>query len=161
MTARKNKPFELQTYREAPGVAAAPATVVVFGGEPIVGQALEVLLQTSGYNARFVAESLLRQPGMLDGAQVLLVAPGCNAASREAVMTMIGSEPGGRGVAVLEMGMTSAGGGRSLDPERYIPWPCRSEELARRIDAVLAAGPGANKDKKETKQEVGDDQNSR
>lgn len=124
-----------------------PVTVTVFGGNPIVGKALEALLNTAGHNAEFVDENSLKQPVVLDGVRVLLLGPGWNAKSREVVAKMVENAPAKASVVVFELGAPPDG--VPIQPERYVPWPCRAEDLERRINDSLLAEPSANEVREE------------
>lgn len=117
---------------------AAPATIVIFDGEPVVGQVLELLLRIAGYDVMYVDQGFLSQPGKLHGVRVLLLGPGWNSESRELAAEMVRSNPPmAERTPVLEIGLPPDG--VPLRTERYVPWPCRTEDLKRRInDALLA-----------------------
>lgn len=107
--------------------------MVVFDGDPVVGRALELLLRTAGYDARYVDHTFMQQPGALDGVRVVLLGPGWSVGSREVVVK---SARGAAGIPVLEVGPPTDG--VAGIPERLVPWPCRTEDLKRRIDAQMA-----------------------
>ena len=115
---------------------AAEATVAIVGGNAVVGRALELLLQGLGYRARFesgAAVAELDQP--LAGAQLIVLAPGLSAGRRDAVLARLPRANDHGGVPVLEM---MASGLPTTDGPR-VGWPCRAEDLARVIDAMLGA----------------------
>ncbi len=120
---------------EGTGRMAAPATVVIFDGDPIVGRALKLLLRTADYSVKYVARDPLERLGTLEGVRVLLLGPGWDIQSREAVVEAVGDAPDPSRISVLELGFPPEGAG--LEPERYVPWPCRAEDLKRWVDAAL------------------------
>jgi hypothetical protein len=120
--------------------AAVSATVAVFGGDPVVGRALEALLQTVGYSTKFVAEGSVGQMEVLEGVRVLLLAPRCSPRSREAVLAKLRGAQNASRTSVLEIGI-SANSGAQVNQERFVPWPCRTEDLKRRIEIVLLSAP--------------------
>ncbi len=122
--------------KATPVGAAVSATVAVFGGDPVVGRALEALLRTVGYSTKFVAESSVEQMGALEGVRVLLLAPRCSPRSREAVLARIRGAQNASRTSILEIGVSSNSGAQ-VNQERFVPWPCRTEDLKRRIEAVL------------------------
>lgn len=68
------------------------SSVDVFGGDPVIGWALELLLRSSvGYDARFLAMASPDKPNQLDGVQLLLFAGRLNAARRDFSMSFLKS----------------------------------------------------------------------
>jgi len=111
--------------------------VVVAGGESIVGQALELLLGGNGHRVTFVAESHAVEPGLLTGAQLLVLAPGLDEGRRESLLALAAGAVPANSVPVLELvpyllAAAEAEAGRTL-----VPWPCRAEELERCISGVI------------------------
>lgn len=111
------------------------AAVVVFGGDAIVGQALELLLRSSDCNVKFLTEPYLDEPGLLDGAQILLLAPGLSAERREALLRLADGTAIAARIPVLEL--VSNTQGAHVGAGHLVPWPCRTEDLERRIKAAL------------------------
>lgn len=109
--------------------------VLICNGDPIVGRALESLLRVADYAVKYVADDYLTRPGALDGVRVLLLGARWDARSREAALRAVGNAVGRvGGISILELGEPSDGS--KIDPECYVPWPCRTEDLTRRIDAI-------------------------
>jgi len=115
------------------------ATVAVLGGNPIVGRALELLLRGVGYDVRLVGSSGEGELGtLLEGANLLLLAPMLDAATSRKIMDEI------RNVAALaELPVLALVTAPSEDPleggrASQVPWPCRTAELAREIEAALS-----------------------
>jgi len=115
------------------------ATVAVLGGNPIVGRALELLLRGVGYDVR-----LLGHPGeedlgaLLEGSHLLLLAPTLDAATSGKIMDQIEGS-----AALAELPVLALVTAPSEDPleggrASQVPWPCRTAELAREIDAALS-----------------------
>src|SRR3712207_7176939 len=50
-------------------------TVLAICGDPVVGRALTLLLQSSLYEVRFLPVSALSEPGALEGVRLVLLAP--------------------------------------------------------------------------------------
>ena len=139
MSARQ-KPSASLGAGVTPEPTRAPA-VIVFGGELVVGQALELLLRGAEYNARFLAKPPLEQPELLDGIQLLIFAPRLAAGRREAILAAVRSIA--ISIPVLEL---------VDDPEaardssnRLVPWPCRIQDLKQHIEAALRTESGANR----------------
>ncbi len=113
-----------------------PTPVVVFGGDPAVGRILELLLRGAGYDARFVTDDSLDEPGLFDGVRLLLFfAAGLSPERREASMSLFENAPGLAGLPILELASHSDGAQARM--EHLVPWPCPVEELRRRMEAAL------------------------
>ncbi len=117
----------------------APSRVIVHGVDPVVGRALELLLRSAGYGATFVTADSLDEPSMLDGARLLLFfAVDPSPERRKVSLSLIKSAPGMAGVPILEV--VSSPDKAQAGIGRPILWPCRIEELRRRIEAALLDG---------------------
>lgn len=128
-------------------LGASTPTVVVLGGDRVVGRALELLLWSTDWNVRFLTEPSSDEGGLLKGARLLLLAPGLSAEHRRALVTDIRSTPATARVPILQLGYDPDGlQGSQADMGRFVPWPCRAEELKRHIDAALLARPGTGHD---------------
>ena len=128
------------------------ATLAVFG-EPVVGQALALLLRGYRYDARFLpassSSSSIEMSGSLEDILLVLVAPtpSLSAGQRENLLALLKKEAGAAQIPILELVEPSslarmrdgedgrAGGGL----KHAVPWPCGIEELVRRIEAALSA----------------------
>ena len=117
----------------------APTRVIVVGGDPVVGRALELLLRSVGYGARFATADSLDEPKLLDGVRLLLFSTvGLSPERREAAMSSLKSTPGMAGIPILKL--VSSLDGAQAGEKDLIPWPCLVEELRRRIEAALVGG---------------------
>jgi hypothetical protein len=121
--------------------------VVAICGDPVVGRALALLLRSSLYDARFLTTSSLSEPASLEGVRLLVLTPTreLDADHRE---TLLASLKGASDIAeapILELA-SSTGGARNgharLRPDHIVSWPCSTEELERRVEAVLRTHPG-------------------
>ena len=142
MTTRRGGRGEKTSAAHEPRMVAGEtivsAEVVIFGGDPLVGQALELLLASTSYNVKFLDKNSLEQPGILERVRLILLGPGWSAESRQAVLVAVENEPAGaRRIQVLEMG--SPPEGIRVEPERHVPWPCRAKDLKSRIEMALLA----------------------
>lgn len=126
---------------------AGPATVLICNGDPIVGRALELLLRIADYAVKYVADDYLERPGSLEGVRVLLLGAGWDAGIRAAAVRAAGNAPGQASISILELGDSSDGS--KSEPESHVPWPCRTEDLTRLIDAIVLAEPRASVSAKE------------
>jgi len=121
----------------------APITLVICG-EPVVGRALVLVLRGSRYDVRFLTAASLSDPGALDGVQLLLLTSTFDSRWGEDLLVELGLAPGGdAGIPVLQLIAASERTPKGeTRPGHVLPWPCSIEELERRIEAVLLAGPG-------------------
>ena len=102
----------------------------------MAGRALEALLQGVGYDTRLIEDPPERPPEqLLEGVRVLLLAPTLSAESRETLLAEIGSTLDAANIPVLTLS-TSLKEALAGGPT-FIPWPCRLEDLTKRIEAVL------------------------
>lgn len=110
-----------------------PPTVAVLGGDPVVGKAMEAMLTDAGYDALFFATPPMNgSRHLLDGAQVLLLAPGINATERDAFLGDRTRTPVLELVTILD----KAHNGRS----GRVPWPAGVEEFGKELDTFLLNG---------------------
>ena len=122
------------------------STALAIWGEPLVGRCLRLLLKDSGYEARFLPASSLRQPGVLKGVRLLVLTttPQVSTDRREDLLAPLEDTAEGAQIPVLELD-TSPEGRRAAaaahdGPWQTVLWPCRIKELERKIE-VLAATP--------------------
>jgi hypothetical protein len=117
--------------------ASTPITVVIVGKDPIVGQAIGSLLQSAGYDARFVADPVTNgSTSALVEAHVVLLAPNLSAESREKVLGSATSKPVAAGTPTVEL-VSEADEGQPRQGHHRVRWPCSLEQLQREIEAVL------------------------
>jgi len=125
-------------------VVTVPTTIAILGGNSVAGRALEALLQGVGYDTRLIEdppESTPEQP--LDGVRLLLVAPTLSAESRESLLAEMGGTLDAANIPVLTLSTTIK---EALgDGPVSIPWPCRLEDLTRKIEAALLPVPDVGK----------------
>jgi len=119
-----------------------PPTVAILGTNTVVNSALSLLLNGAGYDVRRierVPQGLTN--GLLEGVDLLLLAPGLSNAPRETLLTIVRNNPLTAQLPVLTL---SSALGEALGDEsgqEVVAWPSPIEELARRIEAVLAPAP--------------------
>ena len=121
--------------------------MVAIFGDPVVGRALELLLQGSLSKARFVPTSSLGEVGSLEGVRLVLLTPKweSNAGRREALLASLRAASGTAELPILELTTPSGGalqGEAGRRPEHTVSWPCSTEELEHRIEGALLAHPG-------------------
>jgi hypothetical protein len=117
-----------------------PTTIAVVGGDPLVGQALEVPLLNAGYGVRFFDGSHIHcEARSLEAVDLVLLMPRSGNKDRKAILSRLQSSTraGSRKVPVLEL---VAGSDEARDEEevRRVLWPCRMKDLRREIDAALS-----------------------
>lgn len=109
--------------------------VALIGEDPVVDGVLKQLLGGIGYRAVTLAASAAGADGSLDGVHLLLLAPGLRVEVREAALISLAAAPDTASIPVLELisDLTEAREVRG----QIVPWPCRTEELERRIESAL------------------------
>ena len=116
------------------------STIAIVGGDSLVGHALELMLLSAGYDARFIDASSTNGPSdPFKGVSLVLLAPRTSGAQREA---LLGSLRNGMldkpAVPVLEL---VSGSDEAQDKEevgaRRMLWPCQLKDLKREIEAGL------------------------
>ena len=111
-------------------LVTVPTTIAILGGKSVSGRALEALLQGVGYDTHLIEDPPERPPEqILEGVKLLLLAPTLSAESRETLLEEAANIP----VLTLSTSLKEALAGGPA----FIPWPCRLEDLTKRIEAVL------------------------
>jgi hypothetical protein len=123
-----------RSLRVAANESSATATVVVLSEDGVVGRALELLLRTTDYSVRFLADPSSLDPRLFEEVQLLLLTPGSNAERREA-FEIVKSAPDAARISILEL-VTDAREAQ-VGSGNYLTWPCRTEELKRQINTLL------------------------
>ena len=110
----------------------------------MAGRALEALLQGVGYDTHLIEDSPEGEPEqILEGVKLLLLAPTLSAESREALLADMGSTLDEANIPVLTLSTTIK---EALgDGPVFIPWPCRLEDLTKKIEAALLPAPDVGK----------------
>ena|SRR5215204_1854562 len=122
-----------------------PITIAIWG-DPIVAQALALLLRSSGYDTRILSDSSLDNPKVVKGVNLLLLTPTLNLRSkqRKAFLASLSNVREITKIPVLELvsfpGETREGETRDALWYR-LPWPYRTEKLEQWIEATLAPLP--------------------
>src|SRR5215213_7283606 len=120
--------------------AAGPTIVAILGENPVVGNALESLLRSTDFAARFFPEYLPNSAEPFEGARVALILPALSTKRNEALIAGIRSHPATMDLPVIELISTPNG-----EPYGHtrLPWPCALEQLKRSIRAALPHGTGS------------------
>src|SRR5215210_8164140 len=121
-------------------LVTVPTKIAILGGNSVAGRALEALLQGVGYDTRLIEDPPESPPEQfLEGVRLLLLAPTLSAASREAFLAEMGGPLDAAHIPVLTLSTTIR---EALgDGPAFIPWPCRLEDLTRKIEAALLPVP--------------------
>ena len=114
----------------------APTTIAILVGNSVAGRALEALLQGVGYDTRLIEDPPERSPEqLLEGVRLLLLAPTLSTESRETLLAEMGSTLDAANIPVLTLSTSLKEA--LVEGPTFIPWPCRLEDLTKRIEAVL------------------------
>lgn len=117
----------------------SPITVAILARDAVSGQALELLLQSAGYNTLFIVETAVdRLAEAFNGARLLLIAPPLSARHREDFVKGMRSVPEIAQLPVLEL--ITVHDGTRPELEGHVLWPCRMEVLKEKIEAALMSG---------------------
>jgi hypothetical protein len=116
-----------------PKAPEGPATIAILGGNPVIGKALESLLASTEYVARFYSEYPEADAEPLGGARVAIILPAPSSRPQEALIAQIKNTPSTMNLPVIELTTTPIDDGQGI----LVPWPCSIEDLRRSIDETL------------------------
>ena len=120
-----------------------PTTVAILGTNTAVNSALSLLLKSAGYDIRRIERDLPGLAnGLLEGVDLLLLAPGLSNAPREGILSVVRDNPTTAHTPVLTLSSSAIAGGEALGHQSgpVVAWPSSIEELVRQIEAALRAG---------------------
>ena len=115
-------------------------TIAILGADTVVGSALRALLEGSGYRTT----ALDSYPTgvvdeLLDGADLLLLAPRLDGGVRDAFLGAVGkSDPERADMPVIALRTAEEHGLPEKEGVLGVPWPCETRALVERIEATLA-----------------------
>lgn len=116
------------------------ASGVLVYGDPVVGEALTLLLSEIGFPVKPTAPLALDDPvawpKLFRGIRLLLLTPRLSVEQRDGVLARLRSAPEVAHVPVIELGEPPEGAQARIDAS--VPWPCRIASLKRRIEDQLA-----------------------
>ena len=119
-------------------MVAAKAKVTILGGDLIVGESLEALLQAAGYRARFLSETRVdRIDELLVDSQLLIIFPALSPEVRKVLSDTMLRQPT-VDIPVLEL--LPVNGEHVVRGEHIVPWPCSLEKLKLAIESALSPG---------------------
>ena len=118
------------------------ATIAVLGADTVVGSALCALLEGSAYRiAPIDAHPSGVADELLEGADLLLLAPRLDEDAREAFLGAMGkSVPQQAAMPVIAL-TTAVEEAPTEEAIQTVPWPCETKALVQRIEAALLDAP--------------------
>lgn len=121
--------------------ASAPTGIVV-SGDPLGSRILALLLRDSGYQAKFLPTSSFNEPGALQGIRLVLLTPMHELSNEDSKVLSTSLKEMQQTTELIVMELTTLSEERRVEevqdlPLHKVPWPCRFEELQRRIEAAL------------------------
>jgi hypothetical protein len=123
-----------------------PATIAILGADTVVGRALCALLEGSGYHTRPLgAYPTGVVDELLDGADLLLLAPRLDQGVREAFLGAMGkSTPQKADMPVIALHTALEEELPEKEGVIRVPWPCETKVLVDHIEAALLDAPAAS-----------------
>jgi hypothetical protein len=120
-----------------------PATIAILGADTVVGRALCALLEDSGYQTTPLdAHPTGVVDELLDGADLLLLAPRLDEGVRETFVGAMGkSTPQKADMPVIALHTALEENLPEKEGVISVPWPCETKVLAERIEAALLDAP--------------------
>ena len=121
-------------------------TIAILGADTVVGRALCALLEGHGYRTTPIdAHPTGIVDGLLEDADLLLLAPRLDEGVREAFVGAMGkSDPQRAGMPVIALSTAL----EEVPPEEGmigVPWPCETKALVDRIETALLDAPVASR----------------
>jgi hypothetical protein len=115
-------------------------TIAILGADTVVGRALCALLEGSGYHTTPLGSHPTGVVDeLLEGADLLLLAPRLDEDVREAFLGAMGkSAPQRADMPVILLSTTVEEGMPEKEGVIRVPWPCETKALVERIEATLA-----------------------
>jgi hypothetical protein len=125
----------LQRHHDQPGT-----TIAILGADTVVGSALCALLGNHGYRINPLdAHPTGVVDELLEGADLLLLAPRLDEGAREAFLGAMGKTVSQTAdVPVIALSTTLEENLPEKEGVLRVPWPCETKALVERIEAVLA-----------------------
>ncbi len=115
-------------------------TIAILGADTVVGRALCALLEGSGYRPTPIGSyptGVVDE--LLDGADLLLLAPRLDEGAREAFLGAMGKSAAQTAdVPVISLSTAVEEGPLQKVGVLRVPWPCETKALVERIEAILA-----------------------
>jgi hypothetical protein len=123
-----------------------PTTIAILGADTVVGRALCALLESSGYKTTPLdAYPTGVVDELLEGADLLLLAPRLDQGVREAFVGAMGkSAPQRAGMPVIALHTALEEDLPEEEGVIRVAWPTETKVLVDRIEAALVDVPGAS-----------------
>ncbi len=128
---------EAPTNKQASGQSG-----IVISGDPLASRILALLLQDSRYQAKSLPIASLNESGLLEDVQLLLLTPtqALSTEVRKALLASLKEMPRETELIVMELIREEEEEEEEEAQElqtHKVPWPCKMDELERRIEAAL------------------------
>ena len=121
----------IQASRDPLLVVRPTTTIAIFGEDRLISQALALLLEGVGYDAR-----ILDTPSAsLDGVEVVLLMPSLSDERKGKLREPIMDDSAKAPVPILNVSHVQEGG--LGNQTGWVPWPCSMQTLTEAIEAVL------------------------
>jgi hypothetical protein len=123
-----------------------PPTIAILGADTVVGRAICALLEGSGYQTRPLdAYPTGVVDELLEGANLLLLAPRVDEGVRKAFVGSMGKSTPQKGrMPVIALSTALGEGLPEKEGVLRVPWPCETKVLVERIEAALLDVPAAS-----------------
>ncbi len=123
-----------------------PTTIAILGADTVVGRALCALLEGSGCHTRPLdAYPTGIVDELLEGADLLLLAPRLDQGVREAFVGAMGkSTPQKAEMPVIALSTIVEEGLPEKEGVISVAWPCETKVLVERIEAALVVVPATS-----------------
>src|SRR5215213_9313567 len=126
---------KLQRHHDQPAT-----TIAILGADTVVGSALCALLEDFGYRTTPIGSypsGVVDE--LLDGADLLLLAPRLDGGAVEAFLGAMGkSAPQRADVPVIALSTAVEEGLPEKEGVLRVPWPCETKALVQRIEVALS-----------------------
>ena len=112
---------------------------IVISGDPLASRILALLLQDSSYRAKFMPIASLNESGVLEDVQLLVLTPtqALSTEERKALLASLKEMPRETELIVMELIREEEEAAAQEVQSHKVPWPCKIDELKRRIEAAL------------------------
>jgi hypothetical protein len=122
-------------------VGERPTTIAILGADTVVGSAICALLEGHGYETTPLGSHPTGVVDeLLDGADLLLLAPRLDEGACEAFLGAMGkSAPQTADIPVIALTTTLEEGLPEKEGVLRVPWPCETRVLVQRIETALSA----------------------
>ena len=112
---------------------------IVISGDPLASRILALLLQDSSYQAKSLPIASLNESGLLEDVQLLLLTPtqALSTEDRKALLASLKEMPRETELIVMELIREEEEEEAQELQTHKVPWPCKMDELERRIEAAL------------------------